>query len=127
MSDTNFQIWIKGLLASEDKKTKIPPKSPQKRFLDRHYVGEPYPKVYFTNREFTIATYLLKGYRYKQIAEVLNLSSRSVEFYIQNMREKFYCRNKRALIGVLKNIDILSHHPRDKSGDDGPKIEEKRK
>ncbi len=83
--------------------------------------------MYFTNREFTIATYLLKGYRYKQIAEVLNLSSRSVEFYIQNMREKFYCRNKRALIGVLKNIDILSHHPRDKSGDDGPKIEEKRK
>lgn len=109
MNDTKkFHIWLKGMLQWQaEEPAKANKKSRRaKRSSNRYYVGEAYPGVYLTTREFEIATLLVKDYRYKEIAKSLILSPRSVEFYVQHLREKFQCGNKKALVNVLKKITI---------------------
>ncbi|AAO91461.1 response regulator transcription factor [Coxiella burnetii] len=64
------------------------------------------PGVYLTPRELEISLLLLRRQRYKAIAERLCLSSRSVEYYVQNIKLKFYCRNKKTLIAELEKLHL---------------------
>jgi len=57
--------------------------------------------VCLTARESQCALYLLKGKTYADIAELLGLSPRTIEFYVNNMKMKLHCKSKSELIGVL--------------------------
>lgn len=118
MSDSKkFALWIKGLLRREEesdssfcsyssKKSKKQKRS-KSASPKRYYVGEPYPEVYLTQREMEIAILLIQGWRYKPISEQLSLSIRTIEFYIQNIKLKFHCDNKKALVSLLRKIEII--------------------
>ena len=55
----------------------------------------------FTNRELECVPLLLKGMSAKQIAEQLNLSHRTVETYVNNLKTKTNTLNKNDLICLL--------------------------
>ncbi len=61
-------------------------------------------RVALSQRQFEIAGLLLKGNTVKEIAKVLQLSPRTVESYINNLKDKLNCSNKTALIMALVNI-----------------------
>lgn len=60
--------------------------------------------IKFTNREFDCAKLLLNGFRIKEIAAIINLSPRTVETHVDNLKMKLDCRDKVELIIKLKNI-----------------------
>lgn len=51
-----------------------------------------------TNRELQCISLLMRGHTSKMIANKLNLSRRTVEFYIENIKQKFGCTHKSQLI-----------------------------
>lgn len=57
-----------------------------------------------SNRQFDCASFLLKGLTQKEIALQLNISPRTVETYINQLKVKFSCRNKSELIILLSTI-----------------------
>ncbi len=60
--------------------------------LHRYFFG-------LTLREAECLFYLVRGFTMEQIAEVLQISNRTVESYLNNAKKKFSCKNKSGLIG----------------------------
>ena len=88
---------------------------PRKRQEMRLYLGETYSGVYLTYRESQTMLELLKGHTIRQAADCLELSPRTIEYYIKNMKSKFKCRTKSALIGeILKTNFIIKMRERNK-------------
>lgn len=63
--------------------------------------------IQLSNRESECIRLLLQGYAASQIAEILNLSKRTVEHYIENVKLKTNCYTKLELIEKFKEIDAL--------------------
>ena len=61
-------------------------------------------KVFLSKQQKICATYLLQGLTNKDIALKMNLSRRTIESYIETMKNKFHCRNKTQLILKLSKI-----------------------
>jgi DNA-binding NarL/FixJ family response regulator len=76
----------------------------------RTYLGESYPGIYFTVRETQIAT-LLRQKNYREIAEHYHLSKRTVEYYIETIKYKLKCADKKHLIAKLEIINFFTAHP----------------
>ncbi len=72
-------------------------------------LGEKYGKNYFTRREAQCMMQLLHGKTFKLTAEALNLSPRTVEYYVKNMKDKLGCRTKPQLIERVIASDFLQH------------------
>lgn len=63
-----------------------------------------------SNTEVHIANLIKQGKKSKEIGELMNLSSRTIEFYRDRIRKKIGIKNKKEnLKGVLKNLDIGFH------------------
>jgi DNA-binding CsgD family transcriptional regulator len=62
-------------------------------------------KPLLTPQQFQCARYLLNGHTFKEIGLALQLSSRTVESYVENMKDKLGINNKTLLI--LKLNDML--------------------
>lgn len=73
----------------------------------RYYVGEPFPSVYFTQREFDCIAALVRGSTIKEIAVVLELSPRTVEFYLKNAKEKLSCNTRSELLAKIINCELI--------------------
>jgi len=74
----------------------------------RLYLGKGYPGVYFTRREAQCMVMLLDGKTMKEVGGDLSLSSRTVEYYVKNMKMKMDCRTKSELVAAV----LLSDFPR---------------
>lgn len=57
-----------------------------------------------SRREKQCAYYLLKGYSAKQTAEILHLSPRTVEDYINSLKHKYACKSKLQLIQIILKL-----------------------
>ena len=64
-------------------------------------------KNYLTKRELECAKKLVSGYTAKEIAENLHLSSRTVEVYINSIKNKTGCHFKSQLTKKLINLGII--------------------
>lgn len=73
----------------------------RKKTLQRVYLTGEYTGVYFSRRESECLNLLTLGYTIKRVAETLTLSTRTVEFYIKNMKKKLNCRTRSELIGIV--------------------------
>ncbi|MFN7098238.1 MAG: helix-turn-helix transcriptional regulator, partial [Gammaproteobacteria bacterium] len=51
-----------------------------------------------TNRETECLFYTIRGKTSKAIAHILNISSKTVEFHIENLKTKFQCHSKSQLV-----------------------------
>lgn len=65
-----------------------------------HYysIGKENNKFLLTNRESECLFYLIRGKSAKSIAKILNISFRTVEVYLENLKIKFNCKTKSDLI-----------------------------
>lgn len=75
--------------------------------MNEYYLGEKYPGVYFTQREVDCLVQLLSGHTIASAAEVLDLSPRTVEFYVKNMRMKTGVQTKVDLLKVVHDINFV--------------------
>lgn len=73
----------------------------------KYPLGPRFQNVYFTRREAQLMIYFLKGKNTTQVAKLLDLSPRTVEFYINNMKIKLCCRLKSELIQKVSESDFL--------------------
>lgn len=87
-------------------------KLPEKRVLAVYKLGAKYGDMYFTKREAECMVWLLRGKTINSVAAILELSPRTVEYYLKNMKTKVGCRTKFELIDLVyasefaKNVDF---------------------
>lgn len=60
-----------------------------------------YQHVIFSKRQTDCLKHLIFGCSSKEIAAVLNLSPRTVEFYLENIKTKLNCNRKSEIISIL--------------------------
>lgn len=61
----------------------------------------------FSPRELDCIKLLMFGYSYKRIASKLDLSTRTIEYYIENIKRKLDCCNKQMLIDKLLQMGYV--------------------
>lgn len=71
--------------------------------LDGQFSG-----IYLTPREYDCLTALATGRTVKVVARELDLSHRTVEFYLKNLKTKFGCASKGELLALIAEADLLS-------------------
>lgn len=72
-------------------------------------LGAKYPGIVFTQRESECIREAIKGKTIRKIGNALNLSPRTVEFYITKMRRKLMARNKLELVEKVLDSDFLKN------------------
>lgn len=80
----------------------------------RYYLFEESTDIYFTQREAETMQLLLQGHTLVSAAEQLNLSPRTIEYYLKNMKMKLSCKTKSDLLkkvaqsDFIKDVEIIS-------------------
>lgn len=82
--------------------------SPKKRDL---ILVERFPYHDFTIRESECLFYLCRGYTAKETSALLNISVRTVEFHLNNIKDKTGYRNQSSLISYTIQTDMISMIP----------------
>jgi DNA-binding CsgD family transcriptional regulator len=60
-----------------------------------------------TSREIECVFFILKGYSNKKIANLLGISSRTVEIYLDKVRQKTHSHSRADLIGIVQHQPII--------------------
>jgi DNA-binding CsgD family transcriptional regulator len=81
----------------------------KKRKLGKYYLGEKFKDIYFTQKEAECMALFLKGKTVATAAEILKLSSRTAEYYLNNMKQKLNCPTKSDLIFLVSGSDFLNN------------------
>lgn len=63
---------------------------------------------FFTPREFEVFKYIFLGYYSKQIAKKLNISSKTVEYHIEKIKNKLQCSHKNYIIEAAMRFGLIS-------------------
>jgi DNA-binding CsgD family transcriptional regulator len=77
--------------------------------LKRYYLAGEYEGIYLTKREAQCINYLAKGNTAKQMGKILNLSPRTIEFYIENAKHKLNCHTQTELIAKAIECRFLNN------------------
>ncbi len=75
--------------------------------LVNYYLGDLFPNVYFTTREAETMYLLIQGHTIKSCSEMLQISARTTEFYIKNLKKKVKSYSKQQLIETVLDTDFL--------------------
>ncbi len=73
------------------------------------FLGARFPDVYLTCREAHCGMLLLRGMTYKAIGRQLQISARTVEYYLNNIKRKLRCRRRTEVIAHLLQSDFLQN------------------
>lgn len=76
---------------------------------DRIYLTGEFSGIYLTPRERDCLCALASGRTVKTVARELNLSHRTVEFYLKNLKAKFGCANKGELLALVAEADLITY------------------
>ncbi|OGT55199.1 MAG: hypothetical protein A3F17_08870 [Gammaproteobacteria bacterium RIFCSPHIGHO2_12_FULL_41_15] len=74
---------------------------------DRVYLGSRFPNIYWTRREAECIFYLVKKNKRKSIANILGLSVRTIDAYMETAKAKLNCRSQRELLFYLPETDFF--------------------
>lgn len=72
-----------------------------------YYLGEPFDQIYLTRREAETCHHLLRGKTIPETGLALNLSPRTIEFYVKNMKLKIGVKTKDELVATLRGTVLL--------------------
>src|SRR3989338_8040869 len=75
-------------------------------------LGHQFGSLYLTVREYECVDYLIRGKTAEEIAIILNISKRTVETHVQNIKRKMNCYNQFRLGYLLGRLDIELESPR---------------
>lgn len=67
--------------------------------------------VRLTRRQAQCLFYLIHGKTAKETARIISISNRTVEVYLNQIREKVGCDYKQAIIEKLNIVDFLTNYP----------------
>lgn len=67
-------------------------------------VQEDFGLIKLTSRQRICALHLLQGMKYKEIADELKLSARTIECYVNQLKQKLKCRSKVELVIKLMRL-----------------------
>ena len=73
----------------------------------QYWLGALYPSLYLTQREAECVYYLARGLTIAATAKKLDLSARTVEFYLKKVKEKMKIRKKSQLVERLHEIGYV--------------------
>lgn len=73
------------------------------------FLGKAFPTVYLTRRESQCCLLLLYGLTMRDIAQELELSARTVEYYLNNIKRKMGCYYRDQLVKKLLVSDFLEN------------------
>lgn len=93
-------------LKFKEKKSSIEDKKEIKS-RKRYYLGGHYQGIYFTVREMDISLLLLRKLTYEFIGNALNISKRTVEYYVKQIKLKLRCEKRNDLIKRLREIEVI--------------------
>ena len=77
------------------------------RDLRTYHLGDYFPNIYLTKREAETMFWVVQDFTNAQAASEMNLSSRTVEFYVKNLKLKLQCKTKKELIEKILQTDLL--------------------
>ena len=77
------------------------------RIIKRYYFTYENRCMYLTHREAGCVFYIMNGYTIKKTAKALELSPRTVEFYLKRIKEKLCCNTRIQLICLLTKFNVL--------------------
>lgn len=101
-SEEYLRTWNERLQQEVDKRTKE-----IERLSAEERISENCKRYHLTNREIEIATFICKGISYKQIAEVLFISERTVTKHAQNIFDKVNVSSKLEMLNKLGTANGL--------------------
>lgn len=78
----------------------------------KYTLGEPM-NVYFTQREAECMMHLLQGKTLNEVGAALNLSPRTVEYYLSKIKRKLNCRKKKEVIQRVSQTDFVKNFNKD--------------
>jgi|GEM_PF-1181739 len=70
-------------------------------------LGESHPGIYLTEREAHVGLHLLRGCTCNEAARQMNLSRRTVEYYVGNIKTKLGTRRKSNIVSALLASDFI--------------------
>tara|TARA_A100001015_G_C15033344_1_gene734544 strand:- start:2500 stop:2907 length:408 start_codon:yes stop_codon:yes gene_type:complete len=73
----------------------------------QYFLRGDFAHIYLTHREAQCSYYLLQGHTIKQAGKALDLSPRTVEFYLKNIKKKLSLRKKTEVLSLLASMDII--------------------
>ena len=79
----------------------------------KYTLGEPLTSIYFTQREAECVIQILQGKTMNETGEILNLSPRTVEYYLGKIKRKLNCRKKRDIIKLVSQTDFAKNFAKD--------------
>jgi DNA-binding CsgD family transcriptional regulator len=99
---------------TDSEKVKSNKSSLDKRVYQRYSVGiftfdGREKHIYFTRREAECMLELLKGKTNNQIGHALNLSPRTIEYYLKNMKFKLRCQTRAGLVEKVLTSEFMNH------------------
>ena len=100
-------IYVLNESKQRAKEVKLDVKKTHALVKRNYYVGARYPDLYFTQREAECLFYLMRGLTIVATAKMLDLSPRTVEFYVKNMKIKIGVRTKNKLIEKLNEVNFM--------------------
>lgn len=80
---------------------------PKERSKLKFHIHENFIQSYLTAREAECIYFLMQGNTMKQVARVLNLSHRTVEFYLNNVKDKMGMRKKTEVLAAIASTDFI--------------------
>ncbi len=83
------------------------------RDLRTYYLGKEYPDVYLTKREAECIFWVVQDCTISETALKMQLSARTVEFYVKNMKLKLRCENKKKLVDKILQTNLLQQLEKD--------------
>lgn len=83
--------------------------SSEPKMRRRYYLKKDNVCTYLTEAEVCCLRHLLQGRSYQETAKLLKLSTRTIEFYSQNIQAKLICHNRESLIEFFRNY--MSENP----------------
>tara|TARA_B100002019_G_C21143792_1_gene534641 strand:+ start:388 stop:774 length:387 start_codon:yes stop_codon:yes gene_type:complete len=89
--------------------TGIDADKPKKRENKQYYLNGNFANIYLTQREAECMQLLMQGSTYKQAGTALDLSARTVEFYLKNIKKKMNLRKKSEVVSALENMAFWSN------------------
>jgi len=75
--------------------------------LKNYFLGDKFPGVYFTTREAETMYLLTQGHTIKSCSELMQISSRTCEFYLKNMKKKVDVYSRQQLIETILETELL--------------------
>ena len=81
---------------------------PKKKGLARYYLNKN-QTTYLSQREAECVVLFLEQYKDAEAAEVLGISERTVEYYVQRIKEKLGCYHKRQIAPLIKTSVFMEH------------------